>query len=113
MLVDQVYRPLAASGAALFDTAAVYLEGGGGLEATARVLFVHPNTVRYRLGRIATVTGYDLAQPREAHVVRMALAVGRLAEPAQRPWRRGVPGQEPVMPPSPDGNPAGTELEAL
>ena len=113
MLVDQVYRPLAASGAALFETAAVYLEGGGGLEATARVLFVHPNTVRYRLGRIATVTGYDLAQPREAHVVRMALAVGRLAEPAQRPWRRGVPGQEPVMPPSPDGNPTGPELEAL
>src|SRR6478609_5590944 len=113
MLIDRVYRPLTASGGALFETASVYLDGGGGLEATARVLFVHPNTVRYRLGRIAAVTGYDLAQPREAHVVRMALAVGRLAEPAQRPWRRGVPGQEPVMPPSPDGNPAGPELEAL
>ena len=113
MLIDQVYRPLAASGAALFETATVYLDGGGGLEATARVLFVHPNTVRYRLGRIASLTGYDLTQPREAHVVRMALAVGRLAEPAQRPWRRTVPGQEPVTTPSPDGNPEDASLEAL
>ena len=30
---------------------------------TARVLFVHPNTVRYRLGKIADLTGYDLDRP--------------------------------------------------
>ena len=30
---------------------------GGSLEATARALFVHPNTVRYRLRRVAEVTG--------------------------------------------------------
>ena len=113
MLIDQVYRPLAGSGASLFETATVYLDGGGGLEATARVLFVHPNTVRYRLGRIAALTGYDLTQPREAHVVRMALAVGRLAEPAQRPWRRAVPGQEPVTSASSDGQADDMPLEAL
>ena len=39
--------------ASLLETASAYLDGGGALEATARVLFVHPNTVRYRLGRIA------------------------------------------------------------
>ena len=32
---------------------------GAGLEGTARVLFVHPNTVRYRLGNIADLTGYQ------------------------------------------------------
>jgi hypothetical protein len=95
-LIDRVYRPLSTAGRALFETATTYLDGGGGLESTARVLFVHPNTVRYRLGRIAVVTGYDLSHPREAHTVRLALAVGRLAESSQRGWRRSLQGAEPV-----------------
>jgi len=96
-LIDRVYRPLSSAGGALFETATTYLDGGGGLEATARVLFVHPNTVRYRLGRIATVTGYDLSHAREAHTVRLALAVGRLAESPQREWQRSLQGVEPVI----------------
>ncbi|HET8986950.1 MAG TPA: helix-turn-helix domain-containing protein, partial [Humibacillus sp.] len=80
ILVDRVYRPLnAAAQAPLLRTATAYLESGGSLEATARALFVHANTVRYRLGRISDLTGYDLATPREAWVVRIALALGRLA----------------------------------
>ena len=52
LLVDADLRPLVASaGGPLLETAAAFLDGGGGLEATARMLFVHPNTVRYRLGR--------------------------------------------------------------
>jgi len=90
LLVERVYRPLVAAGGSLFETAGAFLDGGGGLEATARVLFVHPNTVRYRLGRIATETGYDLTHPREANVVRIALAVGRLAQPTARGWRRSA-----------------------
>jgi hypothetical protein len=97
IMIDRIYRPLSTAGKALFETATSYLDGGGGLESTARVLFVHPNTVRYRLGRIATVTGYDLSQPREAHTVRVALAVGRLAESSQREWRRSLQGGEPVI----------------
>jgi DNA-binding PucR family transcriptional regulator len=88
LLVDRVYRPLVAAGGSLFETASAFLDGGGGLESTARVLFVHPNTVRYRLGRIATVTGYDLNHAREANIVRIAVAVGRLAQPAAPGWRR-------------------------
>ena len=80
ILVDRIHRPLAAaSHAPLLQTATAYLESGGSLEASARVLFVHPNTVRYRLGRISDVTGYDLTTPREAWAVRIALALGRLA----------------------------------
>ena len=90
LLVERVYRPLVAAGGSLFETASAFLDGGGGLEATARVLFVHPNTVRYRLGRIATETGYDLTHPREANIVRIALAVGRLAQPDARGWRRSA-----------------------
>lgn len=96
-LVDRIYRPLLAAGRGLFETATTYLDGGGGLESTARVLFVHPNTVRYRLARIATVTGYDLSQPREAHTVRLALAVGRLAEPSQSGWKRSLQGSDPII----------------
>jgi len=95
-LIDRVYRPLSTAGRALFETATTYLDGGGGLESTARILFVHPNTVRYRLGRIAVVTGYDLSHPREAHTVRLALAIGRLAESSQRGWRRSLQGAEPI-----------------
>ena len=80
ILVDRIHRPLArASHAPLLQTATAYLETGGSLEASARALFVHPNTVRYRLGRISDVTGYDLTSPREAWTVRIALALGRLA----------------------------------
>ena len=95
-MIDQIYRPLSTAGKALFETATTYLDGGGGLESTARVLFVHPNTVRYRLGRIAVVTGYDLSQPREAHTVRLALAVGRLAVSSQREWRRSLQAGAPA-----------------
>jgi hypothetical protein len=96
VMTDRIYRPLSAAGKALFETATTYLDGGGGLESTARLLFVHANTVRYRLGRIALVTGYDLSQPREAHTVRLALAVGRLDETSQRDWRRSLQGAEIV-----------------
>src|SRR3954447_5386760 len=88
ILVDRIHRPLSAAGhAPLLATATSYLESGGSLEATRRALFVHPNTVRYRLGRIADVTGYDLTTPREAWTIRIALALGRLAAPAATPSR--------------------------
>ena len=104
-MIDRIYRPLSTAGKALFETATTYLDGGGGLESTARVLFVHPNTVRYRLKRISVVTGYDLSQPREAQTVRLALAVGRLAESNQRGWRRSLQASEPVMQETLDGPP--------
>ena len=89
-LVDRVHRPLSlASQGALLDTATAYLECGGSLEATARMLFVHANTVRYRVARIAEVTGYDLGTPREAWAVRMGLALGRLG--ASTPGRGSTP----------------------
>jgi DNA-binding PucR family transcriptional regulator len=88
LLIDRVHRTLSSPRhAALLSTAEQYLEHGGSLEATARALYVHPNTVRYRLGRIATVTGYDLTTPREAWAARIALVLGRLG-PAGSPAPR-------------------------
>lgn len=77
-LVREVYAPLAAASGGLLETAAAVLERAGSLEAAARALFVHPNTVRYRLRRIADVCGYTPTQPRDAFVLRLALALGRL-----------------------------------
>ena len=47
------------------------------MEATARALFVHPNTVRYRLRQTDDLTGYSASDPRHALTLRMALALGR------------------------------------
>jgi PucR C-terminal helix-turn-helix domain/GGDEF-like domain len=77
-LVTDVYTPLATGGTALLDTVAAFLEEGGSIEATARYLFVHPNTVRYRLRRAADLTGLTPTQPRHAYTLRLALTLGRL-----------------------------------
>ena len=45
------------NGTDLLDTLQVYLEERGKLAATAGRLFVHTNTVSYRLGRIRDITG--------------------------------------------------------
>ena len=50
------------------------------LEASARALFVHPNTVRYRLRRVADVTGLTPTDPRGAATLRVALTLGRLSD---------------------------------
>jgi sugar diacid utilization regulator len=77
-LVSGVCEPLASVGGELRRTLAAYLDGGGALESCARSLFVHANTVRYRLRRVSEVTGLDPTNPRDALVLRIALIVGRL-----------------------------------
>jgi DNA-binding PucR family transcriptional regulator len=81
-LEAEVMRPLADAGPALSETLDAYLDSGGAIEACARKLFVHPNTVRYRLKRIADFTGRDPTVPRDAYVLRVAATVGRLGRQA-------------------------------
>lgn len=77
-LVTQVYEALGAAGPGLRETIAAYLESGGSLEGTARALFVHANTVRYRLRRAADLTGWDATSSRDAFVLRVGLSLGRM-----------------------------------
>ncbi|MCX4099028.1 PucR family transcriptional regulator [Nocardia sp. alder85J] len=77
-LNEYLVLPLAAAGSALSDTLDAYLDCGGAVETCARQLFVHPNTVRYRLKRIADISGRDPMNPRDAYVLRVAATVGRL-----------------------------------
>jgi DNA-binding PucR family transcriptional regulator len=65
----------------MLETVTAYFDHGGSIEGTARALFVHPNTVRYRLRRAAEVTGLSPSAPRDAYTYRLALTLGRLAAP--------------------------------
>jgi DNA-binding PucR family transcriptional regulator len=78
-LITDVYQPLLSGGHALLDTLTTYLEQGSSLEATARLLFVHPNTVRYRLRRVAELTEYSPSAGRDGFTLWVAVALGRLA----------------------------------
>ena len=78
-LVTDIYRPLLDAGSAILETTQTYLDAGGSLEATARALFVHANTVRYRLRRAAEVTALQPMDPRDGYTLRIALTLGRLA----------------------------------
>jgi DNA-binding PucR family transcriptional regulator len=78
-LISDVYEPLLGGGHALLDTLTTYLEQGSSLEATARLLFVHPNTVRYRLRRVTELTEYTPSAGRDGFTLWVAVALGRLA----------------------------------
>lgn len=76
-LVEEVYLPLLGSRGTLIETLAAYFEHGSGIEAAARHLFVHPNTVRYRLRQATDVTGLSPTSARDALTLQIALVLGR------------------------------------
>jgi DNA-binding PucR family transcriptional regulator len=94
--VDDVLLELAVAGevsvaehlAALLDPLAgghdlvATLEGwfaaGGNRRAAAAALFVHPNTLDYRLGRVAALTGLSPTSTRGAALLQAALVAARL-----------------------------------
>ena len=80
-LIDRIYKPLRAHSTDLLSTLWCYLDNGRSLEATARELFVHPNTVRYRLKRVSEVIGWDATGARESLILQAALIIGSIAEP--------------------------------
>jgi len=77
-LVNRVYRPLQDQSPELMATLWCYLDNGRSLEATARELYVHPNTVRYRLKRVSQVIGWDATGAREALILQSALILGTM-----------------------------------
>jgi hypothetical protein len=77
-LAEQVAMPLQSAGPELLETVRTVLGNGGNLEATARALFVHTNTVRYRLKRATELTGYSPTDPRGSWTLQLALALTEL-----------------------------------
>ena len=78
-LVEEIYLRLLNSRGTLIETISSYFQQGSSIEATARDLFVHPNTVRYRLRQVAELTGFSPSDPREALTLEIALVLGRLS----------------------------------
>ncbi|MHA3722474.1 PucR family transcriptional regulator [Leucobacter sp. HY1910] len=79
-LIEQIYEPLQAHSTELLETLWCYLDNGRSLEATARELFVHPNTVRYRLKKVSEVIGWNATGAREALILQSALIAGSIAQ---------------------------------
>lgn len=86
-LIQRIYRPLAEHSPELLETLSTYLESGRSLESTARELFVHPNTVRYRLKRISDIIGWDATGAREAFILQVAMVLGSMSETESRKRR--------------------------
>jgi sugar diacid utilization regulator len=82
-LVTEVYEPLVEAGSSLLETVSTFLDEGSSIEATGRSLFVHANTVRYRLRRAADITGLTVTDARHAYTYRVALTLGRLHRPTE------------------------------
>jgi len=64
-------------GARLVETLERFLADRGSVAASARALYIHPNTVRQRLERIERVTGLDLAKE-DLLSLELALKLSRL-----------------------------------
>jgi hypothetical protein len=84
ILRQEIYGALVRAGGELLETLDAFLATGGVLESTARALYVHPNTVRYRLRRVGEITGLSPTVAREAFTLHIALTIGRL-EPSTTP----------------------------
>jgi hypothetical protein len=59
--------------AVLIGTLRTWLACGGSTDATAKALFCHPNTVRYRLNRVSEHTGRSLTDPQALTELILAL----------------------------------------
>lgn len=80
-LIQGIYEPLRDHPLDLLGTVWTYFETGHSLEATARELFVHPNTVRYRLKKVLEVVDWDPGVPRDALTLHLAVILGAMSEP--------------------------------
>jgi DNA-binding PucR family transcriptional regulator len=72
-LVRRYLEPLAGSEAEITASLRARFESEMRVERAAEQLFVHPNTLRYRIGRFEEITGANLRNPRSALEVWWAL----------------------------------------
>jgi len=82
-LVEEIYVPLRDHPLDLLDTAWAFFISGHSLEACAKDLFIHANTVRYRLRKIAELIDWDPTHPRDALTIHFAIVLGRIADQAK------------------------------
>ena len=62
---------------AFLDFAAIYLEENGALEHIAERLYIHKNTVKYKIHKLTELTGVDIRTCNGAYVFTVACMLGR------------------------------------
>jgi purine catabolism regulator len=85
---EEILGPLLAyeGGLELLQTLEVYFEHNGSLTQAAEALYIHRNTLIYRLERISELAGLDLNKPETRLAVDLALHIYHL-----RGGKRGMP----------------------
>jgi purine catabolism regulator len=78
--LEEILGPLIAheNSAELLRTLAAYFEHNGNLSQTAEALFVHRNTLLYRMDRIAAILDVDLVDSKSRLAVQLALHIQRM-----------------------------------
>jgi hypothetical protein len=77
-----------AARARMEETALAFVQHGGNAAAMARALHLHPQTIRYRLGRLRELFGDELTDPDARFELELALRT-RSARPARARAARG------------------------
>ncbi len=83
-LLRETYEPLRDHPLDLLGTLWSYFENGHSLEAAARELYVHPNTVRYRLRKTIEVVGWNPSSPRDALTLHLAIILGSISDKGRK-----------------------------
>ena len=76
LLIEEVALPLTGH---VLETVWAFLETGS-IEGAARQLFIHTNTVRYRLRKATELSGVVVTSPRGTHTLRIALSLATLTD---------------------------------
>jgi purine catabolism regulator len=74
---EEVIGPLLShdGGKNLIETLEAYFKNNGNLSQTAEALFIHRNTLFYRMEKIAEITGLDLSNPDTSLAIQLALRI--------------------------------------
>lgn len=75
---EETVGPLSESGSGLVETLEAYLDLDGNVGEVAKRLFLHRHTVRYRLDRIADLTGLDVKTSEGRERLGLGLKAARL-----------------------------------
>lgn len=77
---EEILGPLLAydGGQELLQTLEVYFEHNGSLTQAAEALFIHRNTLSYRLERISEIAGINLDKPESRLALQLALHIYRM-----------------------------------
>lgn len=73
--LDAIFDYDANHGTELVESLRVYLRSGENMREAARLLTLHPNTLRYRISRVEALSGLDLRDPDDRLLTEVGLLV--------------------------------------